>query len=43
MGDLLKDMPDWIEDQIEVRSLLEKGKRPDEVPRGGFRGYFAQF
>ena len=42
MGDLLKDLPGWIEDQKEVRALLETGKRPDEYPRGGFRGYFAQ-
>jgi S-adenosylmethionine-dependent methyltransferase len=42
MGDLLKDMPEWVEDPVEVRSLLERGKRPDEYPRGGFRGYFAQ-
>ncbi|HSL46642.1 MAG TPA: class I SAM-dependent methyltransferase [Anaerolineales bacterium] len=41
MGDLLRDIPGWIEDQVEVRSLLERGKRPDEYPRGGFRGYFA--
>ena len=42
MGDLLKKMPDWIENQAEVRSLLERGRRPDEAPRGGFRGYFAR-
>ena len=42
MGDLIKDMPGWIENQTEVRSLLERGKRPDDAPRGGFRGYFAQ-
>ena len=42
MGDLVKDVPAWIEDQAEVRSVLEKGKRPDDYPRGGFRGYFAQ-
>jgi SAM-dependent methyltransferase len=42
MGDLLKNIPSWIEDQAEVRSLLERGKRPDDFPRGGFRGYFAQ-
>ena len=41
-GDLLKNIPEWIEDQAEVRSLLERGKRPDDYPRGGFRGYFAQ-
>lgn len=39
---LLKTAPNWIETQAEVRSLLEKGKRPDEAPRGGFRGYFAE-
>jgi SAM-dependent methyltransferase len=43
MGDLMKDIPDWIENQQEVHSLLEQGKRPDDAPRGGgFRGYFAK-
>lgn len=42
MGDLLKNLPDWIEKQAEVRSLLSRGRRPDDAPRGGFRGYFAQ-
>ncbi|HEX5810373.1 MAG TPA: class I SAM-dependent methyltransferase [Anaerolineales bacterium] len=42
MGDLLKDIPNWIEDPVAVRSHLETGKRPDDYPRGGFRGYFAQ-
>jgi SAM-dependent methyltransferase len=42
LGDLLKKMPDWIEDEIEVRSFIEHGKRPDDYPRGGFRGYFAR-
>ena len=42
MGDLLKDIPIWIEDPVAVRSHLRTGKRPDEYPRGGFRGYFAQ-
>jgi S-adenosylmethionine-dependent methyltransferase len=42
LSDLLKNNPAWIEDQAEVRSLLECGKRPDGRPRGGFRGYFAQ-
>ena len=41
--DLLKDSPGWIEGQAEARSLLERGRRPDDAPRGGFRGYFAQF
>ena len=42
MGELLKNVPAWIEEQAEVRSLLERGKRADDSPRGGFRGYFAQ-
>ena len=42
MGDLLKNIPDWIEDQAEVRSLLARGRAPDDAQRGGFRGYFAQ-
>jgi SAM-dependent methyltransferase len=42
MGDLIKNVPAWIEEQAEVRSLPERGKRPDDSPRGGFRGYFAQ-
>lgn len=40
--DLIKESPVWIEEQAEVWSLLEKGKRPDDFPRGGFRGYFAK-
>jgi SAM-dependent methyltransferase len=42
LGDLLKKMPDWIEDEVEVRSFLDHGKRPDDYSRGGFRGYFAR-
>jgi SAM-dependent methyltransferase len=42
MGDLIKDLPYWIEHQAAVRSHLERGRRPDDAPRGGFRGYFAQ-
>ncbi|MGA2490078.1 MAG: class I SAM-dependent methyltransferase [Anaerolineales bacterium] len=42
MCDLIKNVPAWIEEQAEVRSVLEKGKSPDDYPRGGFRGYFAQ-
>jgi S-adenosylmethionine-dependent methyltransferase len=40
-GDLMKNMPHWIEDQAEVKALLDKGRRPDDRPHGGFRGYFA--
>lgn len=42
MGDLLKGVPDWIENQAEVDSILEKGRDPDGYPRSGFRGYFAR-
>lgn len=42
VGDVLKNAPNWIEDQTEVQSLLKRGRRPDDYPRGGFRGYFAQ-
>jgi len=42
MGDLIRNVPDWIEDQAEVRSILEKGRDPHDFPRGGFRGYFAR-
>ena len=41
-GDLIKKVPEWIEDEKEVRSLLENGRRPDDAPRGGFRGYFVE-
>ena len=40
--DLIKDLPGWIEDQARVRSHLERGKRPEGAPRGGFRGYFVK-
>jgi hypothetical protein len=42
IGDLLKNLPHWIEKQEEVQALLSRGRRPDDAPRGGFRGYFAQ-
>lgn len=41
MGDLIKKVPEWIEDQPQVRSHLANGRRPEGSPRGGFRGYFA--
>lgn len=40
--DLIKDMPAWIEEQADVRSMLERGRRADDTRRGGFRGYFAK-
>jgi S-adenosylmethionine-dependent methyltransferase len=42
MGDLIKRKPEWIEDQTAVHSQFENGRRPDDSPRGGFRGYAAQ-
>ena len=42
LGDLMRDVPDWIEDQANSHSLIENGKRPDEYPRGGFRAYFVR-
>lgn len=42
MGDLLNNNPGWIETQAEVQSVLSHGKRPDDFPRGGFRGYLAR-
>ncbi|HCI80009.1 MAG TPA: hypothetical protein DHW02_09980 [Ktedonobacter sp.] len=42
LGDFIKRMPKWIERGHEVRSLLDRGRRPDNQPRGGFRGYFAR-
>jgi S-adenosylmethionine-dependent methyltransferase len=41
-GDLMRRMPEWIERGQEVRFLLDRGRRPDDQPRGGFRGYFAR-
>lgn len=41
IGDLITRNPAWIEDQIAVRSQMENGRRPDDAPRGGFRGYAA--
>ena len=42
IGDLMRRIPDWIEDEAHVRSFLDRGRRPDDAPLGGFRGYFAR-
>lgn len=42
LSDLLRNAPAWIEEPAVVRSLLERGRRPETQPRGGFRGYFAE-
>ena len=41
-GDLVKNIPQLIEKQSEVRSIMERGREPDDMVRGGFRGYFAE-
>ncbi len=41
MGDVMKVIPNWIEDQTGVQFLLAHGRKPDHYPREGFRGYFA--
>ena len=42
MGDLIRRDPGWIEeDRAEVQGIVERGRRADELRRGGFRGYFA--
>lgn len=42
IGDIMKNIPEWINDQESVESLLARGRRPDGRPPGGFRGYFAR-
>lgn len=42
LGDLMRNIPEWIEDQKKVRAMLATGKRPDGYPPGGFRGYFVK-
>ena len=42
LGDVMKNIPEWIEDQYEVQYYLEHGRRPDTYPKVGFRGYFAK-
>ena len=42
MGHLLRNVPKWIENQKEVRSVIECGHRPEDFPKGGFRGYYVK-
>lgn len=42
LGDLMRNVPEWIELQSEVREVLERGRDPEDYPRGGFRGYFVR-
>jgi len=40
-GVIMKIIPESIEDQKQVRSVVEKGRDREDWPSGGFRGYFA--
>jgi ubiquinone/menaquinone biosynthesis C-methylase UbiE len=42
LGDLIKKDPGFVDDQVEVRCFIEKGKDSDDYPPGRFRGYFAR-
>ena len=41
-GDLLKNLPELIDDQDQVNSVLLKGRDCEAWPKGGFRAYFAE-
>jgi len=40
MGHLIRHVPEWIENQAMVRSIIERGQDPKDTPKGGFRGYY---
>lgn len=42
LGDLIRNVPQWVEDQAEVNAILTQGKNPANPRSGGFRGYFAR-
>ena len=45
MGDLMKNVPESVKDEGEVRSILERGRDPHDYHQnhqGSFRGYFAK-
>ncbi|MCP4640585.1 MAG: class I SAM-dependent methyltransferase [bacterium] len=37
---LLRNLPHWIDDETEVRSLMNNGTDPIEKPKGYFRAYY---
>jgi SAM-dependent methyltransferase len=41
LGDLLKNVTGWIEEQDEVHSIIELGRDPENYHPGEFRGYFS--
>ncbi len=40
LGDLLKNQSQWIENQAEVRGIIEHGSNPENPRKGEFRGYY---
>ena len=42
LSDLLKKKPSWIDNRKEVRSIIERGHRPEATPKVGFRGYYVK-
>lgn len=42
LGDLMCNIPQWIEEKDEVWSIIEHGRDPENYPEGQFRGYFAK-
>ncbi|MEM7019911.1 MAG: class I SAM-dependent methyltransferase [Pseudomonadota bacterium] len=41
LGSLIRNMPEWIQIEDEVGSIMKDGRDPPG-PRAGFRGYFAR-
>ncbi|MCE5258775.1 MAG: methyltransferase domain-containing protein [Chloroflexi bacterium] len=42
MGDLMANVPGWIEHHDEVEWMLRDGCDPPDYPKGQFRGYFCR-
>jgi SAM-dependent methyltransferase len=42
LGDVMKNIPAWTDDPLDVHAFIQDGKRPDAYPRGSFRGYFSR-
>jgi len=40
MCHLIRHVPEWVENQAMVRSIIERGQDPGDTPKGGFRGYY---
>lgn len=40
LGDLMANLPDWVERRDEVRNIIDHGHNPDNLREGAFRGYF---